>query len=317
MYNVVKIDKTKGKVATDVNLATLRDGRRLFHNNTNITNWTVDMPNLENGLGMFQNNTNLTSFTGNLDSLENGYYMFYYSSQLTSFVSSLPSLKNGTSMFIICNLSKDWSIEMPNLETAPWMFQANMNFKRFLVDLPNLVKGESMFTGAQQLIHFRGILPKLSDGKRMFGSCRLDSRSVLCIISSVPTWTSGEHLLTIGCACSDDDESKDAYAQEIGYESFTALNDAFIAKGWTVTWQFNGPAAANYSLRNPRPEPKKVFAKISEIDEDVAIYTDGEKFYNLDWGHVVNDDSYEEFESFEGALEHFNLTEVNRNLGDE
>lgn len=30
MYNVVKIDKTKGKVATDVNLATLRDGNNLF-----------------------------------------------------------------------------------------------------------------------------------------------------------------------------------------------------------------------------------------------------------------------------------------------
>ena len=174
-----------------------------------------------------------------------------------------------------------------------------------------------MFHSCNKLTKFRGVLPSLSSGASMFDGCKLDARSVLCIISSVPTWTSGSHPLTIGCGCSNDDDSKDAYAQEIGYESFTALNDTFTAKGWTVTWQFNGPASANYSLRNPRPEPKKVFAKISEIDEDVASYTNGEKFYNLDWGHVVNDDSYEEFESFEATLEHFNLTEINRNLGDE
>ena len=196
------------------------------------------------------------------------------------------------------------------------MFQFNQ-LTSFSEDLPKLRLGTSMFYGCSKLAKFRGILPSLSSGGAMFTQCKLDARSVLCIISSIPAWTSGDHPLTIGCGCSADDESKDAYAQEIGYESFTALNDAFIAKGWTVTWQFNGPAAANYSLRNPRPEPKKVFAKISEIDEDVANYTDGEKFYNLDWGHVVNDDSYEEFESFEAALEHFNLTEININQGDE
>ena len=220
-------------------------------------------------------------------------------------------------MFIACSqLTKDWTIPMPNLESALWMFQ-NVRFKKFSSDLPNLTSAKSMFAYNINLNQFRGALPKLLDGTTMFIGCRLDACSVFYIISSVPTWTSGEHLLTIGCGCSNDDESKDAYAQEIGYESFTTLNDAFIAKGWTVTWQFNGPVAANYSLRNPRPEPSKVFAKISEIDEEVAIYTDGEKFYNLDWGHVVNDDSYEEFESFEAALEHFNLRELNKNLGDE
>ena len=317
MYNVVKIDKTKGKVATDVNLATLRDGRWLFYGNTNITKWTTDMPNLVRGTRMFSEVPNLTSFTGNLNSLNDGSAMFNWSSQLSTFESSLFSLKDGGSMFIACRqLTKDWTIPMPNLEYSAWMFQ-NVGFKRFSADLPNLTTGQSMFAYNINFNQFRGTLPKLSNGTTMFGSCKLDARSVLCIISSVPTWTSGEHLLTIGCDCSADDEFKDAYAQEIGYESFAALNDAFTAKGWTVTWQFNGPAAANYSLRNPRPEPKKIFAKISEIDEEVAIYTDGEKFYNLDWGHVVNDDSYEEFESFEAALEHFNIRELNRDLGDE
>ena len=316
MYNVVKIDKTKGKVATDVNLATLRDGSYLFHGNTNVTKWAADMPNLENGRSMFENNTNLTSFTGNLNSLIEGGRMFYLSTQLSVFESALPSLERAQGMFIGCNLRKNWIIPMPNIEYAPWMFQG-AKIKGFLADLPKLTFGVSMFAYNTDFNRFRGTLPKLSNGTTMFDSCKLDARSVLCIISSVPTWTSGEHLLTIGCGCSNDDESKDAYAQEIGYESFTALNDAFIAKGWTVTWQFNGPAAANYSLRNPRPEPKKVFAKINEIDEDVATYTNGEKFYNLDWGHVVNDNSYEEFESFEAALEHFNLRELNKNLGDE
>ena len=215
-------------------------------------------------------------------------------------------------MFINTSL-KSWNTKLPNLTSGAHMFQGNP-LTKFTEDLPKLITGNDMFQFCNKLTKFRGVLPSLSTGYVMFRGCKLDARSVLCIVSSVPTWASGDHPLTIGCGCSDDDESKDAYAQEIGYESFTALNDAFIAKGWTVTWQFNGPAAANYSLRNPRPEPKKVFAKISEIDEEVASYTNGEKFYNLDWGHVVNDDSYEEFESFEATLEHFNLTEINRTI---
>ena len=314
MYNVVKIDKTKGKVATDVNLATLRDGNAFFHGNTNVTNWTADMPNLENGASMFYQTTNLTSFNSNLRKLRNGREMFR-DSKLSFFSGDLSSLSYGHLMFIGCPLTS-WTTPMPKLENASQMFQGT-KFTSFTADLPKVTNGNYIFHNVPTLTKFRGILPSLSTGYVMFNSCKLDSRSVLCIISTVPTWASGDYPLTIGCGCSADDDSKDAYAQEIGYESFMSLNDAFIAKGWTVTWQFNGPDAANYSLRNPRPEPKKVFAKLVEADEDVATYTDGEKFYNLDWGHMVNDDSYEEFESFEAALEHFNLTELNRNQGDE
>lgn len=313
MYNVVKIDKTKGKVATDVNLATLRDGSYLFHGNTNVTNWTADMPNLVNGWSMF-NQSSISSFKGDLSKLQSASSMFR-NSRISNFSSNLSSLKNGVEMFLGAWL-KFWNTKLPNLSSAAHMLQYS-SFTEFNEDLPKLIGGDNMFHYCNKLTKFRGTLPSLSTGGGMFAQCKLDARSILCIISSVPTWASGSHPLTIGCGCSNDDEFKDAYAQEIGYESFTALNDAFIAKGWTVTWQFNGPAAANYSLRNPRPEPKKVFAKINEIDEDVATYTNGEKFCNLDWGHVVNDDSYEEFESFEAALEHFNLTELNRNLGDE
>lgn len=315
MYNVVKIDKTNGKVATGANLATLRDGSYLFYGNTNVTNWTADMPNLVKGNCMFQNSGNLASFSGNLQKLHNGSRMFYGCRKLKTFKSNFSSLTNGYNMFILCPFTT-WAMELPQLQSGSQMFQETQ-LVTFIADLPKLTAGSYMFNHCYNLMKFRGTLSSLSTGGNMFDQCKLDARSVLCIISSIPTWASGSHPLTIGCGCSNDDESKDVYAQEIGYESFTALNDAFIAKGWTVTWQFNGPTAANYSLRNPRLEPKKVFAKINEIDEDVATYTDGEKFYNLDWGHVVNDDSYEEFESFEAALEHFNLTEINRNLGDE
>lgn len=313
MYNVVKIDKTKGKVATDVNLATLRDGSNLFAANTNVTNWTADMPNLVNAQGMFHASS-ITSFNGNLKNVKGARDMFCLT-KLSNFSADLSLLSEGITMFLGCSL-KSWNTKLPNLSSAIHMFQYNP-LSIFDEDLPKLSSAGALFYGCGKLTKFRGTLPSLSSGDSMFYGCKLDARSVLCIISSVPTWASGSHPLTIGCGCSADEESKNAYAQEIGYESFTALNDAFIAKGWTVTWQFNGPAAANYSLRNPRPEPKKVFAKINEIDEDVASYTDGEKFYNLDWGHVVNDDSYEEFESFEAALEHFNLRELNRNQGDE
>ena len=316
MYNIVKIDKTKGKVATDVNLATLRGGSYLFYENQNITSWTADMPNLEKGWWMFYGCRSLKSFNSNINKLIKGTRMFQGTAGLTVFNSELSSLVEGDIMFSTSNLSK-WNIALPNLKNAAMMFMANMPLTEFYADLPKVQTADSMFGMCKNLVKFRGLLPSLSSGNAMFQDCKLDARSILCIISSVPTWASGDHAITIGCGCSADDDSKDAYAQEIGYESFTTLNDAFIAKGWTVTWQFNGPAAANYSLRGPRSEQVKVFAKIAKADEDVASYTDGENFYNLDWGHVVNDDSYEEFESFEAALEHFNLTEINRTIGDE
>ena len=90
MYNVVKIDKTKGKVATDVNLATLRDGEELFSENQNIINWTADMPNLENAHGMFYSSS-ITSFNGNLKNLKEGRGMFGLA-KLSNFSSDLSSL---------------------------------------------------------------------------------------------------------------------------------------------------------------------------------------------------------------------------------
>ena len=209
-----------------------------------------------------------------------------------------------------------FNTHLPKVNDVGYMFIICASLKSFVADCPSLKVIDSMFKNCTSLKHFRSSMPLLYDAPGMFHMCILDSDSVQFLLYMLQP-NAGLRRITIGCGCSADDDSKDAYAQEIGYESFTALNDAFTAKGWTATWQFNGPAAANYSLRGPRSEQVKVFAKIAKADEDVASYTDGEKFYNLDWGHVVNDDSYEEFESFETALEHFNLTEINRTIGDE
>lgn len=90
----------------------LTDGTYMFYYCTNLTSWTVDMPNLENGTSMFFYCFSLTSFSGDLSKLAGtspttgGYRMFYNCTSLTSFNSTLPALAYGTDMFNGCILNE-------------------------------------------------------------------------------------------------------------------------------------------------------------------------------------------------------------------
>ena len=64
--------------------STLTDGTYMFSNCSNLTSWTVDLPNLTNGEHMFYKCSALISFTGDLLNLENGEHLFQDCSNLSS-----------------------------------------------------------------------------------------------------------------------------------------------------------------------------------------------------------------------------------------
>lgn len=215
------------------------------------------------------------------------------------------------------------------------------NCEEFYTDLPKLKNGCEMVPASRI---FRGSLPSLVNGCGMFNQinsiCFLDALSVLCIVSSIPdrtgltntdghprSWdnTTGSYIIDetiggyidIGIDCANTDEAKNAFAQEIEYDSWDELIQEFTDKNWVVRFSFN-PRTSSYSMRNIGIEEQPIFVKIEEATENVTRrelkryrYTsqDGEKHYNLHCYHTSNGDNtgYTQFDSLEAAEEHYGL----------
>lgn len=124
---------------------------------------------------MFSDCTNLSSFNGKLPKLEDTNGMFYKCHKLSSFYSDLPSVKKGFNMFSGC-----------------------LSMASFSGDLSKLENGGAMFHKCEALTSFSADLPKLDSGSNMFADCKLDSKSVLRILKSIPTRKKGLHQLHLG-----------------------------------------------------------------------------------------------------------------------
>ena len=117
--------------------------------------------------------------------------------------------------------------------------------------------------------------------------------------------------LTIGINVTNDantiQDQLQAFAEEATFDSWADLKQAFVDKGWTVTWQYGGTTTnITYDMRGDRAIPCPIYAQLEEVeDKDKAEYTneDGTKFYNISWGHdVTNYDDFQRFDSLEDAM---------------
>jgi hypothetical protein len=150
----------------------------------------------------------------------------------------------------------------------------------------------------------------------MFHNCKLDAKSVANIITFLPT-NESQGSITIGIGITNNEDAKQAFAEECYYEDWADLNADFADKNWGVEWQFNGETST-FDLRSPRPSTA-IYAKLEEVimptDENEHKphykYTsvDGSKFYNIHWYHESNieDESYTLFDSLEAAIESYNV----------
>jgi hypothetical protein len=143
-----------------------------------------------------------------------------------------------------------------------------------------------------------------------------DVRSETLAENGESALSSSEGTITIGINVTltegDDEGNKailDTFAQEAGYKDFNTMNDRLTAgKGWTVTWQSQNSVAIVTPLSMDEPLP--IFAKLYECPEEVAEFTDGEKYYTIDYGFAVNGPKaaeYAKFGTLAEALETWNL----------
>lgn len=191
-------------VSADADASSITNGSYMFYGCDGLTSWNVAIPNLTNGSYMFNDCNGLTSWTVNLPNLTNGNSMFAKCTNLTSWTVNLPNLTNGYSMFNTCNGLTSWTVDLPNLTDGAYMFYYCKGLTSFAGDLSKLAGtsattgGSNMFSGCAKLTSFNSTLPALAYAKSMFQNCILDAASVLRILNSIPTHSSGTHELHLG-----------------------------------------------------------------------------------------------------------------------
>lgn len=239
--------------------------------------WEYALPELERADGLVFANSNLKSFNSALPELSYASYMFYRAIRLTG-----------------------WNIDLPKLTNSRYMFEQT-RFTKFAGKLPVLNSASGMFLSGA-LTDFESDLPVLSYGGNMFNRCKLNKTSVLRILNTIPTWTSGDHPLTLGIHIDYQNDEEVLAAIALADIAQTPVADG--GKGWTLTIQWNGTPTAQtvstFGLRGPT-----IYAKLGTVERP-----DGTTENFLDWGHYVSnaeENGYQEFSSKEEAYEHFNL----------
>lgn len=110
---------------------------------------------------------------------------------------------------------------MPELVNGDYRYKGHTELTTVICDMPNLKSAYQMFMGTS-LSGFCGSLSSLENGKDMFTGCQLDEASLINIIDSLPSYTSGEYILS----GSYDASISDATIEEIKAEG--------KLKGWSI-----------------------------------------------------------------------------------
>lgn len=93
-----------------------------------------------------------------------------------------------------------------------------------------------MFDNCTNLTSFKAGtegLKSLSDGSSMFSYCKLDKTSVLHILNTIPTYTSGTYRLHLGKRTNYQDSTD--IATLLGTTVPIAASTSYNYKGWTIT----------------------------------------------------------------------------------
>ena len=250
----------------------------------------------------------IKNFNTSLPNLRNG-ILFFQQSNIETFKGSLYALQTAKEMFKGCGLLISVETELPVLAEANSMFISCAKLPKFDIELPRLSDGTSMFNGCSSLTSFTSALPSLTTGTNMFSGCKLDARSLMYIVETLPTAETPANI-TIGLGVNSEDEMEE-FAKAASFNSWGELKQLFIDKNWTATFQYNGaPTTAATLDENGQTTGAPIYARLIEADEDTGNYISEEdgKFYNLEWGHsITNSANYTVFGSLLEAYGYFGI----------
>lgn len=286
--------------------------------------------------------TSLSSDT-RWESLKIGDNVFFQIGSLQTVDSTFPELIQAAAMFGACEGLKSATVVAPRLEYMHYMFASCTSLETVDMYIPNahtvsrlvmgvwagpfddcislksfrgdLVKANCcnyMFDNCISLEEFDSSVPSLQFGTGMFNSCILNPGSVMNIVNSIPEVESSD--ITIGIGIANNANMKQAFAEECGCVSWDDLNQEFTDKGWTVQWQYNGPATMGLRGGNVS---HNVYVKAEEIEVENSKYCkytseDGSKFFSVSWYHDSNGDNegYTQYDNLEEALSQLGIIKI-------
>ena len=275
-----------------------------------------NFPKLTNGSALFFQCLNLGNFTVNAPLIKNCSYLCGDNRAMTSWKNPLPSATDIQSAFSVYGVGHgaltSFEVPLPKVTDAKNAFHSRETLKdtKYPIDEDGNCIYES---GKEQAIDENGnlmykylTLPKLSNGENMFASCRLDRPSIISILNSLPIYTSGSHLITIGTHIDNKAE-----AETEGTELHTLINTTVPNKGWTLTMQYNGTLSTGIATLDLDP----IYAKIEENEYGTYKNDETGKCYDLSWGNIIKSPDgkspiemgYEECYSINEIIEKYNL----------
>ena len=172
---------------------------------------------------------------GNANNINNAFMKNNQGSPATKFESALPKVIYGNNAFNYLAL---------NETKYPVDVNGNCIWDSLLPQ--HVIDGEPQYKYLT--------LPKLSEGDLMFNVARLDKESIISILNSLPSYTSGTHKLTIGCHIDHKYDPEVNIAIKKCQNSFTTPIEEIGAtlpeevtenKGWTLTVKWAGTATEN------------------------------------------------------------------------
>lgn len=323
----------------------LKRGAQMFYYCTDLSSFNSDLRSLEMGQNMFSSCNNLSSFNSDLRSLKDGHCMFESCYNLIDFTNDLPQIKHGKFMFYSCNNLTSFIGDMSSLVDANYMYSGCKNLTQFVSDLSSLIGGYYMFNACKlSSKSVKNIINTINDlvvekslytsgqkqyvtsssGKDGFAS-NGDYYYEIYKFYGSKIFSSEVGKITIGIDVTNNSSTVQqqlaTFANEVGYNSWAELKQAFVDKGWTVTWQYGRTTTSiTYDMRGERAIPCSIYARLVEIIPQGEEYSkkekkqaeycneDGTKFYNIEWGHdVTNTEDYQQFDSIQDAAVAFGV----------
>ena len=132
---------------------------------------------------------------------------------------SIGSTKPANTITSVINgkMSNGHTVDDANLVNGTSMYAGNTSLTTYVGSLGKLTNGTNMFSGCTSLSTFVADLTSLTTGNGMFANCKLTEESLIYIVDTLPTVTSG--TITVGVA---DGVDKSKYVTEAS------------TKGWTL-----------------------------------------------------------------------------------
>lgn len=263
----------------------------------------VPLPKLKKGRALFFNCPNLvTPQVYEFPELVDNFVMFGLCHSMTYIKLVIPNVTNVWQIVWSSRNIRHIVIEDDNITALTATFGELSNIEIVECNTSKVQNAQLAFCYAPKLKEFPLEFPSLTNAPRMFEGSYITGRQAITILNSIPAYSSGDHLITMGIHIDYDNDT----------EVLAAIDNA-TARGWTVTTQWNGTPTSGASTYGF----KRVWVRKTQ-DAEYGRYKDANGTrWSVEWcdmlsapdGSTPDAHGYELYRSVDAAVAYWELAE--------